>query len=154
MIENDALSGWIAYFTVTVTGNASALPIRVPDSSGQILVPPSVLIETRFNTRLHTETALDSDVIGIITFDSEVTPLAKSADDAWLYIAYEQLTGWAFSDLFVISDEQLATIPVYVEGVDYIVGDAGSMAVIPTAEVTPGRLLTPEVTATARAIAS
>ncbi len=150
-IENDALSGWIAYFTVTVTGNAASLPIRVPDSSGQVLVPPSVLIKTRFNTRLHVEPVLESNIVSIIPFDREVTPLAKSTDGGWLYVAFEKSTGWAFTALFVISDEQLTTVPLYVAGVVYVVGDEGAIAIAPTAEATSDLLLTPEVTATAAA---
>jgi uncharacterized protein YraI len=112
-IETEELSGWVAYFTVHVSGDTSVLPVRVPDGSGQALVPPATLIDTRFNTRLHTEPTLDSPTLGLVPFDSPVTPLAKTEDSEWLYVAFGDFSGWAVTDLFVVSQEQLDAIPVY-----------------------------------------
>jgi uncharacterized protein YgiM (DUF1202 family) len=69
-IENTALSGWVAYFTVQVEGDPAVLPVRVPDAGSPDLVSPAVLIETRFNTRLRSEPSLDSASVGLIAFAS------------------------------------------------------------------------------------
>src|SRR5690606_31622145 len=72
LIENDTVEGWVAFFTVRVQGNLEALPILVPDSSGEELIPPEVLIRTRFNARLHPVPELDSETVVIVPFNREV----------------------------------------------------------------------------------
>jgi uncharacterized protein YgiM (DUF1202 family) len=135
-IENDALSGWVAYFTVQVQGDPSVLAVRVPDAGSAGLVSPTVLIETRFNTLLHSEATLESASVGQVDFNSRVTPLAKSADSEWLYVAHEDVTGWATADLFTISREALDALPFYSPDVDYLATPAA-----PDAEATETPLL-------------
>ncbi len=119
-VENAALAGWVAYFTVQVHGDPNTLPVRVPDAaSSDDLVAPTALIRTRFNTRLHSEPMLASSVPGIVPFDSPVTPLARNEDGEWLYVGYEALLGWAVTDLFVITPEQVARLALYSPDIDY-----------------------------------
>jgi uncharacterized protein YraI len=114
-IENELIEGWVAFFTVRVSGNLEALPILVPDSSGEELIPPSVLIRTRFNARLHPVPELESDTTVIVPFNREVTPIARSEDGDWLLVGYEGLTGWAVTELFSIPDDQLDDLPVFMD---------------------------------------
>jgi uncharacterized protein YraI len=130
LIENDALEGWVAFFAVRVQGNLDSLPILVPDSSGEELIPPTVLIRTRFNARLHPEPDLDSPTTVIVPFNSEVTPIARSEDGQWLLVGYQGQTGWGSIELFAIPNDQLEELPVFPPEA--------------TPEVTPG--VTPEVT--------
>src|SRR5262249_33346977 len=60
LIRFDGQEGWVAYFTVNVQGDAQALPVLVPDNSGESLIAPSSLLHTRFNVRLHETPELDS----------------------------------------------------------------------------------------------
>jgi uncharacterized protein YgiM (DUF1202 family) len=112
-VETDNLQGWIAYFTVTITGDISSLPIRVPDSGGQGLVPPSTLVPTRYNVHLRIAPTLNSTIAGIVPFDSPTTPIARTQDQRWIYVLYEDLEGWGMAELFNISDDQLDALPVY-----------------------------------------
>jgi hypothetical protein len=113
LIENEAIEGWVAFFTVRVQGNLDALPILVPDSSGEELIPPTVLLRSRFNARLHAEPDLASPTTVIVPFDSEVTPVARSENGRWLLVGYDGHTGWGISNLFDLTDELLAEIPVH-----------------------------------------
>lgn len=115
LIENDTVEGWVAFFTVRVQGNLEALPILVPDSSGEELIPPEVLIRTRFNARLHPVPELDSETVVIVPFNREVTPIARSEDGDWLLVGYDGLTGWGVTELFAIPDDQLEELPLFIE---------------------------------------
>jgi uncharacterized protein YgiM (DUF1202 family) len=112
-VETDDLQGWVAYFAVTVTGNLNALPVRVPDGSGETLVPPSTLVPTRYNVHLRIAPALNSTIAGIVPFDSPTTPIARTEDERWIYVVYEELEGWGMAELFEISDDQIDSLPVY-----------------------------------------
>lgn len=114
-IVADDVEGWVAYFTVQVQGNPNQLPVRLPQTEGGDLVPPPAVVRTRFNTRLHTEPALESPTTLIIPFNSEVAPLAQSEDRRWLFVDYQGTTGWGAVGLFSIARAELALVPVYDE---------------------------------------
>lgn len=135
-IENDMLAGWVAYFTVDVQGNPNSLPLRVPDVASDELIHPTRLIRTRFNTRLHIEPELSSPTVGVVPFDTEVTPLARSEDNLWLYVASETLVGWAAADLFAISDAELDELPLYSPDVATEL-DSLAQTMLHPSEVTP-----------------
>jgi hypothetical protein len=132
-IEQEQVQGWVAYFTVQVEGNASELPVRIPEGTGEALVRPETLIMARFNIRLHSDATLESETIEIIPFNQEVTPLARTEDGRWIYVAYEEALGWGAARLFDISDDDLRELPLYEETI---------LAV----ESTPEADLTPEAT--------
>ncbi|MFQ3566842.1 MAG: SH3 domain-containing protein [Aggregatilineales bacterium] len=113
LIDLDEGQGWVAYFTVIVEGDPNTLPVLVPDASGAGLLPPAELVRTRFNTRLRDAPSLDAPLTTIVQFNSEVTPIARSADQQWLYVSYGDGIGWGLARLFDISDAQLALLPVY-----------------------------------------
>jgi uncharacterized protein YraI len=135
LIENEAIEGWVAYFTVSVRGNPDTLPVLVPDGNGEDFVPPSMVTVTRFNVRLHTEPERSSPTVTIVPFSSNVTLLAHSDDGSWLYVLYGETRGWGAARLFDISDEQLEAVPLYTPDIEV------------TAE--PPADATPEVTAEA-----
>lgn len=113
-VETEAGSGWVAYFTVRVEGELDSLPILVPDSSSGALIPPALVVRTRFNARLHQAPALDSAVVAIVPFASEVTPVARSADRRWLFLRYQAVSGWGAAGLFAIDADSLDALPLYV----------------------------------------
>ena len=110
-IENETISGWVAYFTVTVRGNVDDLPVLIPDAASGELVPPITQIYTSFNVRLHSRPAFTSPVTGVIPFDTMVSPVGVTTNGRWLYVAYDGMEGWASTQLFEITEDQLATIP-------------------------------------------
>jgi len=112
-VETEDLQGWVAYFTVTITGDLDSLPIRVPDGSGDELVPPSTLVPTRYNVHLRIAPTLNSTISGIVPFDSPTTPIARTDDQRWIYVVYEGLEGWGMAELFEISEEQIDSLPIY-----------------------------------------
>lgn len=114
-IERETLAGWVAYFTVTVLGDPSDLPVRVPNGSNTELIPPSELVQVRYNVRLRAEPSLRSAIIGIVPFDSDTTPTAQTTDGRWLYVEYEGIEGWALAELFDIAEDHHARLPIYRE---------------------------------------
>lgn len=112
-IEHDLVSGWVAYFTVNVDGDATTLPVRVPDGSGDDLVPPSALIRARFNVRVRQNPTNNSDIVTLVEFDSKVLPVARTENSQWLYITFESSEGWALTELFEITASSLDTLPVF-----------------------------------------
>ena len=110
-IESSAGAGWIAYFTVTVSGNPDDLPVLVPDEASGELVPPSALISANYRVQIHTRPAFSSPVIGLVPFTAEVVPQAISTNGRWLHITTPEAEGWVLAALFDITDEQEALIP-------------------------------------------
>ncbi len=105
--------GWVAYFTVNVQGDPRALPVLVPDSSGEALIPPSRLLRALFNVRLHDAPQLEAPVTLIVRFDSEVTPIGRNASGDWVFVGYADQTGWGVTQLFDITRDELAALPIY-----------------------------------------
>jgi hypothetical protein len=100
----------------------------VPDSSGESLIPPSRLVQTRFNVRLHSEPEQDLPVTLTVPFNSEVTVIGQTEDGEWLFVGFGEDTGWGAAQLFEMSEDEIATLP--------IVDSVGSVAA-PAAEATP-----------------
>lgn len=106
------IEGWVAYFTVNITGDLTTLPILTEGDVGDVLVEPSDLISTRFNARIRTEPTLNSTIITVIPFNTTVQPLGRTSDNQWLYVAYDGLEGWGSAPLFTINGSQLSALPV------------------------------------------
>jgi len=109
--------GWVAYFTVNVQGDARTLPVLVPDSSGQSLIPPSRLLRARFNVRLHETPDLDSGVVVIVPFNSEVTPIGRNASGDWLFVGFKDQTGWSVTQLLDITQTEVEQLPIYGQAI-------------------------------------
>lgn len=122
--------GWVAWFAVGVRGNPESLPVLAVDV-GDTVVPPEVLINARFNVRLHPYPAITSPILAVVSFDEQVEPIARTADGAWLYVRYGELVGWGAARLFDMPFAQANMLPVFVPPT-------------PTAGVTPE--MTPEMT--------
>ena len=118
LIRVGSTEGWVAYFTVNVQGDARTLPVLVPDSSGQSLIPPSRLLRARFNVRLHEAPNLSSNVVEIVPFNSEVTPIGRSADGNWLFVGFKDQTGWSVTQLLDISSDEALALPLYGQHAD------------------------------------
>lgn len=108
----DAIEGWVAYFTVDITGDLSILPILTTGDVIDTLVEPSSLINTLFNARIRAEPALDSSVVAIVPFNATVQPLGRTSDSDWVYVAYDGLEGWGSAPLFAITNGELSALPV------------------------------------------
>ncbi|MCC6802958.1 MAG: SH3 domain-containing protein [Anaerolineae bacterium] len=108
-----APEGWVAYFTVNVQGDPGILPVLVPDSSGDTLIPPSRLIRARFNVRLHDAPQLTAPTLLVVPFGSEVTAIGRSAAGDWLFVGYGEDIGWGVAQLFEISRGDIEDLPVY-----------------------------------------
>jgi uncharacterized protein YgiM (DUF1202 family) len=111
LIETETVSGWVAYFTVRVTGDPRVLPVLVP-VDGALLIPPSLQVTTLFNARLRTEPGLDAPVLMIVAFGERVTLLGRNDAADWLYVRYNELEGWIDANLVDAAPEQAAALPL------------------------------------------
>lgn len=114
-IETDDLTGWVAYFTVTIQGNPDSLPLLVMDGTGEGLASPEEVVAARFNVRLRDQAGINGEVLVIVPFESNVAPLARSANSIWVYVLYQDVYGWGAARLFDLSAERIASLPVYTE---------------------------------------
>ncbi|MBK8023382.1 MAG: SH3 domain-containing protein [Chloroflexi bacterium] len=112
IVLDEETSGWIAFFTVNVFGDATELPILIPDAASETLVTPQSLARALFNVRLHEEPSLDSPLVVIIPFGRRVTPLARTEDGAWLLIGFDETEGWGAAELFLLDSEILDALPI------------------------------------------
>ncbi|MFN8448036.1 MAG: SH3 domain-containing protein [Anaerolineae bacterium] len=113
LVQLDETDGWVAYFTVNVLGDPSTLPVLVPASTGDSLIPPSRLIRARFNVRLHDAPQLSAPTLVVVPFDSEVTAIGRSAAGDWLFVGFADDTGWGVAQLFEISRAEIQALPIY-----------------------------------------
>lgn len=156
-VELEEVQGWVAYFTVQVSGNPDELPIRLPDGTGEALVRPEALITARFNIRLHAEPTLNSVTVIIVPFNSLVIPLARTEDGRWLYVGYADVVGWGATRLFDISDDRVLGLPIFVPletapeitpAVESTLESTAELTAEATIEVTPEAVNTPVPEAT------
>jgi uncharacterized protein YgiM (DUF1202 family) len=126
-IENEVFKGWGAYFTISLQGNPDTLPLLVVDASGDGVAAPEDVVATRFNVRLRGEPGSAAEVIAIVPFKSNVTPLARSEDGLWVYVLYQEAYGWGAMRLFELTPERIDALPIYT----------GQPLPTPDPEVTP-----------------
>jgi uncharacterized protein YgiM (DUF1202 family) len=112
-IETDDVTGWVAYFTVSINGNLTDLPILVVPGTGEGVALEDEVIQTRFNVRLRAEPNASSDILIIVPFESNVTPLARSADSTWIYVVYQDVYGWGTARLFNMTEQQIEELPPF-----------------------------------------
>jgi uncharacterized protein YraI len=129
LIENEAIEGWVAFFTVSVRGNADTLPVLVPGGNGEEFLPPSMVTVTRFNVRLHTDPERSAPTVTVVPFNSNVTLLGRTKDSSWLYVLYGETPGWGAARLFDLTREQVESVPLYTPEVE--------ITTEPPSEVTP-----------------
>jgi len=114
-IENDDLSGWVAYFTVMIQGDPDSLPLLVVDGSGEGLASPDEVVAARFNVRLRNAPGSAGLTLAIVPFQENVTPLARSADGLWVYVLYQDSYGWGAARLFDLSPERIDALPIFTD---------------------------------------
>lgn len=136
IVHEDGIEGWVAYFTVRVSGDTSALPVLVPDSAGEALISPSFILRSRFNVRLHTQPLLESPDVVVVPFNNRVTLLARNEDASWLYVNFNGLTGWGAAELFSALPE-VENIPIFTPTLlEETTQEVSAGTVTPTAEAT------------------
>lgn len=113
LVEYNGLMGWVAYFTVAVTGNPDTLPVLAVDGSGEAVVPPEDVALAYFNIRLREAPSRDALELLVVPYGSRVTLAGRSAAGDWLYVIYQDTAGWGWGAFFDVTAERLQTLPVY-----------------------------------------
>jgi uncharacterized protein YraI len=110
------LEGWVAYFTVEVTGAVDDLPLLVPgEADPEDLVPPSDYARSRFNARVRPAPTLESDTLVIVPFATLVQVLGRDDTGGWLYVAYDGISGWVSAPLIELTAAQISALDVIQE---------------------------------------
>ena len=76
-------------------------------------MPPSTLVHANFNIQVHTRPNFTAPSVVVIPFETEISPVGISENGRWLYVLYEDKTGWAWAPLFDLTQEQRALIPIH-----------------------------------------
>lgn len=140
-LETDIAQGWIAYFTVNITGNLNLLPIIQDISPTQSFAPsapddtitqtdlsPTSLVVTAFRAvNVRSAPNISSSRLGVLEPGERATITGKTVDDEWLRIDFNGREAWiAF---FVVT----------------VSGDIDSLPVIPAQELPQTQAATTEL---------
>ena len=87
------------------------------DSDAEVAEGP-VSVITRFNTNLRSNASTTSDVLGVIPFEVELTPLARTPGGNWVQVTYEDQTGWIYAPILFFSSGVVESLPVVETGTD------------------------------------
>lgn len=93
--------GWVAFFVVNLTGLLGDVNI-VQVAAGAAMETPdtTVMVVSRYNVNLREDPALDSSIVMLIPFGTELRADARSdANDSWLRVTFESRTGWLIRTL-------------------------------------------------------
>lgn len=112
-IEAEDSAGWVAYFTVSIQGDTTNIPILVVPGTGEGVALPNEVVSARFNVRLRIDPEPTATVLDIVPFRGVVSPLARSEDSEWVYVVYGEVYGWGAVRLFDIAQTQIDELPIY-----------------------------------------
>jgi|GEM_PF-1016248 len=94
-IEFGGLTGWVAGWLVTLSGDTSVLPVTAsvdPPLSG----PPGpfdMLIP--YNVNLRTSPSTSADVIMMMPYNNSAQAIGRNAGSSWVLVSYQGTEGWA-----------------------------------------------------------
>ncbi len=120
-------SGWVAFFVVNVVGNVEALETNVPiitslpeqdeaqPEANPTLDTNQVIVITRFNTNLRAEPRQQADILAVIPFDTTLRADARTADERWLRVDYEDQRGWLIASLVNTGVSDVESLPVVAD---------------------------------------
>lgn len=125
LIQIDGMTGWVAYFTVTVVGDPDTLPVIAPDEALDVTTPLELPTQVqlrqaesdyyatayrRVNVRNGPGTGFD--VIGVLVPGDTVDIVgASDVNGEWLEIAFDGETGWvAFFVVTVTGSPDAVTV--------------------------------------------
>jgi uncharacterized protein YraI len=116
-IDFRVVEGWVAYFTVTVLGDAERLPVVTPrvslDMPGSVVAPTPVPSSTPFHlpgdvfvttyrrVNVRTGPGTDYTVLGSLEASSSADVTGRTTDNEWLRVDFDGLDGWVA--YFVVS---------------------------------------------------
>ncbi len=113
--------GWVFDGVVEVTGVVDSVAVVEPGPTAVLregqTAPTSttasdeVLIVTRFNTNLRSESSVNANVLDIIPFNTELRPEARTSNGNWVMVTFDNQSGWVFAPILFFSSGEIASLP-------------------------------------------
>lgn len=113
-IDFGGQSGWVGFFTVSLTGELDDLETIDAPIAAVTEIPESNTIEvsTRYNVNLHQSPALSSPVIAIVPFSTSLQADARSDENgSWLRVIDNGQSGWLIATL-VDAKSDIGDLPI------------------------------------------
>ena len=92
--------------------NSEGIPETVEAGETLPQVSGPVTMMTRYNINLRNASTTDSDILGVIPVNVELSPVGRSNDRRWIIVQYEDKVGWVYAPLLFFTRGNVATLPV------------------------------------------
>lgn len=124
-IEREGQTGWIAFFTVSITGDLSSLPIitdiavsttqnnPVEEAVAQSPDIPAAQIQAFRSVNVRTRPTITSPRLGVLDAGASANITGKTADSEWLQIDFQGQEGW-IAFFVVDATGNLDSVPVVI----------------------------------------
>jgi N-acetylmuramoyl-L-alanine amidase len=115
-VEIGTLTGWVAYFVVSVNGDLSMLPVitaEMPSAAQATATQVTITVVTRVNANLRTEPTLSATVGATVPFGTELVANGRNEAGTWLRVTYNDAQLWILVSLLNINgDATVRALPV------------------------------------------
>lgn len=102
LIDFEGQPGWVAYFVVSVTGELDSIPlidVEEFEALSGVAGANTLGVVTRFNTNLRAAPAFGTEIIDVIPYNTLVIADRRTADNNWIQVTHEGLSGWVIVSL-------------------------------------------------------
>ena len=114
--------GWVFADVVNVTGAIETAPVAEAGPTavlregqtqpGSTTASDNVVIVTRFNTNLRSDTSVDADILEVIPFNTELQVQGRTTNNNWLMVTFGDQSGWVFAPIVLFSSGEVTALPV------------------------------------------
>lgn len=116
--------GWVSASLFDITGDLTTVPEAeagltavLRQTASQVIAAKldTVMVVTNGNTNLRFAPAVDSDVLVIVPFNTELTVTGRNANNNWVRVTYNDQTGWMSAGTLFFAQGLLASAPLIDE---------------------------------------
>jgi N-acetylmuramoyl-L-alanine amidase len=115
-VEVGSLTGWVAYFVVSVDGDLSVLPViavEIPLTPAATATQVTITVITRVNANLRTAPALNADIGATVPFGTRLIANGRNEAGNWLHVTYDDAQLWILVSLLnVLDNGSVRALPV------------------------------------------
>ncbi|MDX2138396.1 MAG: SH3 domain-containing protein [Chloroflexota bacterium] len=115
-VEVGSLTGWVAYFVVSVDGDLSTLPVlavELPATPAATATQVTITVVTRVNANLRTAPALNAEIGATVPFGTELIANGRNEAGNWLRVSYDDTQLWILVSLLnVLNNGSVRALPV------------------------------------------
>jgi uncharacterized protein YraI len=121
-IRHGEVTGWVAYFVVTISGDINVLS-SLPETNSTVIQANAetaalpvdrnqVILITRFNTNLRAEPNLTSAIIDVVPYQTTIEADQRTQNGNWLRVNHNNQIGWIIASLVNAGVSNVQSLPV------------------------------------------